>query len=309
MSDVTRRGFLIGGLAGAVTITAAGTTGLMVRPTPSWAAEPYALDVTGSYHIHDSSTGCVIDVRVSGNKRYITANGLPNHSTGAFPNSHNPNTIRSQAYSYELPISPKKSSKMTYNVPQPFGIAINGVIFDPYAAEWYRGDRNSGWQKNALSPNVDLGLDGSHAHVQPNGSYHYHGIPDGLVATLDSRKHSPLIGWAGDGFPIYLDRGYRKPKHKSSGVKTLKSGWKLKSGSRPSGPGGTYDGTYEEDYTYDSSTGDLDIANGRFQVTPEYPNGTYCYILTTSYPVIPRRFVAPVSSSFTKSAGPLRNSS
>ena len=303
MTDVTRRGFLLGGLAGAVTMTAAGTTGLLVRAEPSWAAEPFALDVTGSYQIHDVSTGCVIDVKVRSGVRVITANGLPNHSTGAFPNAHNPNTIRAQAYSYELPLNPTKSVKSTYNVPQPFGIALNGVIFDPYAAEWWQNNRSSGWQKNALSPNVNLGLDSSHAHVQPSGAYHYHGIPNGLVATLDARKHSPLIGWAGDGFPIYLNRGYKSAKDAKSGVKTLKSGWVCKQGTRPSGPGGTYDGTYEEDYRYDSSVGDLDKANGRFQVTPEYPNGTYCYVLTTAYPVIPRRFVAPIANSFAKLGG------
>lgn len=309
MTDVTRRGFLLGGLAGAVTITAAGTTGLLVRPTASWAAMPFAIDVTGSYQIRDTSTGCVIDVRVRKGVRVITANGLPNHATGAFPNAHNPNSIRAQVYEYELPTSPTKTSKSTYNVPQPFGIAINGVIFDPYAAEWWRNDRSSGWQKNALSPNNDLGLDSNHAHVQPSGAYHYHGIPDGLVATLDARRHSPLLGWAGDGFPIYLSRGYKKAKDAGSGVKTLTSGWALKKGSRQGGPGGSYDGTYEEDYAYDSERGDLDKANGRFQVTPEYPNGTYCYILSSSYPVIPRRFVAPIASSFVKSGGPPMRSS
>lgn len=304
MTQVTRRGFVLGGLAGALTVTAAGTTGLLVRPEPSWAAEPYALDVSGSYQIHDVETGCTMNVQVSGGHRRITANGLPNHATGAFPNAHNPNSIRQQSYSYLLPAAPKKTSTSTYNVPQAFGIAINGVIFDPYAAEWWQRNPRSGWQLNALSPDVNLGLDSSHAHVQPSGAYHYHGIPDGLVATLDARKHSPLIGWAGDGFPIYLNRGYKKAKDAKSGVKTLKSSWRLKSGTRPSGPGGSFDGMYEEDYHFVSGAGDLDKANGRFQVTPEYPNGSYCYILTASYPVIPRRFVGSIASSFARLGGP-----
>jgi hypothetical protein len=48
------------------------------------------------------------------------------------------------------------------------------------------------------------GTDTSNAHVQPNGMYHYHGIPEGLVTKLgNGNKAMTLIGWAADGFPIY----------------------------------------------------------------------------------------------------------
>ena len=39
-------------------------------------------------------------------------------------------------------------------------------------------------------------------------------------------------------------------------------------------------GTYIEDYEYVEGLGDLDRYNGRFCVTPEYPNGVYCYFTT-----------------------------
>jgi hypothetical protein len=39
-------------------------------------------------------------------------------------------------------------------------------------------------------------------------------------------------------------------------------------------------GWYREDYEYIASSGDLDIHNGRFCKTPEYPNGIYCYFAT-----------------------------
>ncbi|AIX25070.1 hypothetical protein Syn7803US110_74 [Synechococcus phage ACG-2014d] len=39
-------------------------------------------------------------------------------------------------------------------------------------------------------------------------------------------------------------------------------------------------GTFIEDYIYEESYGDLDGHNGRYTVTPEYPNGTYAYFLT-----------------------------
>lgn len=39
-------------------------------------------------------------------------------------------------------------------------------------------------------------------------------------------------------------------------------------------------GTFVEDYIYDDTVGDLDEHNGRYCVTPEYPNGTYAYFST-----------------------------
>jgi len=301
---LTRRGFLLTGLAGAVTVTAAGTTGLLVRTAPSRAAELAVLDVTGDYTLIDSATGCEVRVTVRNGVRRIRANGLPNHSTGQFPNAHNPNSISAQSYDYSLPATPKQSAASTrYELPQPFGIAINGVEFDPYAAEWWGGIRGGDWQYNALGGGINLGLDDSHAHVQPTGAYHYHGLPEGLIDTLPATRHSPLIGWAGDGFPIYLHRGYKKRMDSKSGLKTLTSSYVVRSGTRPSGPGGTYDGTFEEDFRYKKRAGNLDKANGRFQVTPEFPKGTYCYILTKDWPVIPRRFVADIAADFVKAPG------
>ena len=48
----------------------------------------------------------------------------------------------------------------------------------------------------------------SNAHVQPNGTYHYHAVPNGL---LESALNEPgwrfiQLGWASDGFPIYYSR-------------------------------------------------------------------------------------------------------
>ena len=52
----------------------------------------------------------------------------------------------------------------------------------------------------------DGGLDDHHAHVQPTGAYHYHGLPTGLIEHLRKEKDDNkmlLIGYAADGFPIY----------------------------------------------------------------------------------------------------------
>ena len=57
---------------------------------------------------------------------------------------------------------------------------------------------------------IALGLDENHAHVQSTGAYHYHAAVSLLLSEdgLQSYKHSPLIGWAGDGFTIYTLYGW-----------------------------------------------------------------------------------------------------
>ena len=80
----------------------------------------------------------------------------------------------------------------------------------------------------------------------------------------------------------------------------MKSSWRLKAGNRPDdGPGGRYDGTFSADYEYVEDLGDLDECNGRFGVTPEYPDGTYYYVITEDFPVIPRCFKGRPDKSFT----------
>ena len=88
--------------------------------------------------------------------------------------------------------------------------------------------------------------------------------------------HSPIIGYAYDGHPIYGPYGFVDPLDSSSGIQVLKTGYKLDSSTVVDRPSGFLDGFFVEDYTYDA-TGDLDVHNTRFCKTPEYPNGTYAY--------------------------------
>jgi hypothetical protein len=170
-------------------------------------------------------------------------------------------------------------------------VAINGVPFDPGANEFWHHDRNSGWQYEPMTGHLNLGVDDSNAHVQPTGAYHYHGLPIGLIANVkNAKEHMLLIGWAADGFPIYAPWGYTDATNAQSPIKDLKSSFKLKSGTRPNGPGGTYDGTYVADFEYVAGAGDLDDCNGRFGVTPEFPGGIYQYYITKDFPFIPRKF-------------------
>ncbi len=237
--------------------------------------------------------------------RQINANGISEHDTGTFPNDGNPNTISEQRYAYTVPLQPAVSSGSEPVWGYNFGIGVNGVPFDPGAAEWYLGERNSEWQYAALSGAVALGLDDNHAHVQPTGAYHYHGKPTGLLSNqgVDGINHSPIIGWAADGFPIYALYGYQDGNDPESAITILASGYQIKPGNRPSGseqPGGYYDGTFVADYEYIEGLSELDECNGRTTVTPDYPDGTYAYFITENWPVIPRCFKGTPDTSFRK---------
>ncbi len=244
------------------------------------------------------------EIRTKDLQRVFEANGIPEHKVGQFPNRGNPHTIAQQRYLFSIPMNPKIAEQITStNFPadrpgppnRPFGIAMNGVLLDPGTAEFWMGDRSLNWNYDALGGAVDLGLDENHAHVQPDGSYHYHGLPTLYLKKLgaDGSKHSPQIGWAADGFPIYSLYGYLDAKDAQSPIIELTSSYRLKSGDRPGGadgPGGKYDGAFTRDYEFVEGSGIFDECNGRFCLTPEFPDGTYAYFLTAQWPVVPRSF-------------------
>ncbi|MBW4621305.1 MAG: YHYH protein [Cyanosarcina radialis HA8281-LM2] len=242
-----------------------------------------------------------VRIYLKGNYRYIVANGLPNHQTGTFPNPGNPNSIKAQSYQLRVPANPQIAAKIRRFQFGRFGVAVNGVLFDPGAAEFWRGDRN--WQYEALSGKLNLGIDANNAHVQPTGAYHYHGLPTGLIAKLGSSKKMLLIGYAGDGFPVYAPYGYSEPRNSRSPIRQIRSSYRLKQGKRDSGPGGQYDGTFVQDYEYVAGAGDLDECNGRFGVTPEYPKGIYHYYITPEFPFISRAFRGTPDETFVPKEG------
>jgi hypothetical protein len=97
---------------------------------------------------------------------------------------------------------------------------------------------------------------------------------------IKSIDHSPIIGWAYDGNPIYGPYGYST---KQGGTVTqMRSGYRLN--LKPNRPSLSVfsAGFFIQDYTYFEVSDEavLDKNNGRFCVTPEYPNGTYAYFAT-----------------------------
>ena len=91
--------------------------------------------------------------------------------------------------------------------------------------------------------------------------------------------HSPIIGWAYDGNPIYGPFGYSDPDNINSELKIIQSSYKTDITQVTNRPSGYAPGFFVEDHVFDES-GDLDIHNGRFGKTPEFPNGIYAYFAT-----------------------------
>ena len=245
--------------------------------------------------------------------RFIRSNGLPGHETGEFPSRGNPNAISPQQYEFRVPLEPQPAAggEQRRGGRTLFGVAINGVPFDPGTAEIWRDGRmirggpprEGDWNQEAIDGhgNGQLGLDANRAHVQPTGAYHYHGVPWGLIAQLngDDRSHMLLVGWAADGYPIYAPWGHAEASDAASEVVPLRSSYQLREGERPDGsPGGRYDGTYTQDYAFVEGSGELDELNGREGVTPEFPGGTYYYVVTEQFPFVARQHRGPPDPSF-----------
>ena len=139
-----------------------------------------------------------------------------------------------------------------------------------------------------------------------SGTYGATGLPEvncipylgGALTHPDG--HSKILGIAADGYPIYGPSGYANPNSRTSGTKLMVSGFgydpfitfngvRAFSGSPPPVNSQYPLGTFMQDWVF-AGGGDLDIRNGRYCLTPDYPNGTYAYFITvdsTQTPVYP----------------------
>jgi hypothetical protein len=146
----------------------------------------------------------LVSITTEDGYRVIKSNGWPDHAPGVFPRRGNPNTAAPQSYTFRMPLKPEAAAAPQRGGGWWWGVALNGVPFEPGTGETWRNDPQSGWRYEAATGFLDLGLDEHHAHVQPNGAYHYHALPTGLVARLGGEgRKMLLLGWAADGFPLY----------------------------------------------------------------------------------------------------------
>jgi uncharacterized protein (TIGR03437 family) len=180
------------------------------------------------------------------------------------------------------------------------------------------------WLRDAFFGEAQT-FDACVGHQPASGMYHHHANPiclrgqlgDNVEAVKTSRtgttyrekagpwKHSPILGWSFDGYPIYGPYGFSNPRDSGSEVRRMRPGFRLRSITERStlpdwvlplrnngnrqlttgqfGPAinSTFPlGRYLEDYEFVEGLGDLDVHNGRFTLTPEFPQGTYAYFVT-----------------------------
>lgn len=278
------------GLA-AVTSVSNSTLGIFCSYADTTANNQPSLTITSTSE-WDCSSGT----------RALTANGIPDHEVGTFPNAGNPSTISEQNVTANMTLEPVKTDAVTeLGGPRgTIGFVLNGVKIDAGTGGTCNdsGDNCTlngmvgSWQIEALGQDsFDFGTDQNNAHVQPDGQYHYHGMPEGFVAKRGgSESAMTLIGWAADGFPIYARYGYVVADDASSGLKAMTGSYQHVanvSNARPSTD--LYPlGTFVQDFEYVEGSGDLDECNGREGVTPEFPGGIYHYYATDTYPYFQR---------------------
>tara|TARA_Y100000991_G_scaffold123189_1_gene92915 strand:- start:832 stop:1878 length:1047 start_codon:yes stop_codon:yes gene_type:complete len=231
----------------------------------------------------------------------IEANSIPNHNFND-QGSHFAHEAQAVIHVKTIKRNPEKASEVTpLSLEYDNGVYLNGVKLDLLAAACKGvGDEKVGcfdpsipWRFDPMSEENNFGTDSHHAHVQPDGSYHYHASPSKIYNTS---VEAPVIGFAADGFPI------RGPyiKGEDGVLRLVKSSFKLKEGKRQplegeyENPGGTYTGQFRDDYEYVEDHGDLDECNGM-----DY-NGTYSYFTTQSFPWVLACFKGTPDASFSK---------
>jgi hypothetical protein len=243
----------------------------------------------------------------SGSLRQLTSNGIPDHpvTDGNFATP-----ISTQSVSTSMRLQPTNTGSQTSGAGN-VGYVVNGVKLDPGTAGTCAATAtgtgpgqgcvqiagNDPWRIEALGGAFTFGTDSSNAHVQPTGDYHYHGMPEGYITRLNKGQALTLVAWAKDGFPIYARYGYTNPNDATSAIKVLRGSFQKKAAPDAGRPANTTIfpmGTFTQDYEYVAGSGDLDECNGRFGVTPEFPNGIYHYYITDTYPFIQRCVKGPL---------------
>ena len=286
--------------------------------------------ITGRHYVAGNPTP-IVDavqanvqlVRYNTTYAYVSATGIPAYITGPFLDGNN-SLATAQNKIFRIPLAPIQGTGTVATTGGNIGVFKNGVaLFDyrdgvAYSATAPNGicggppnnppcSGASSWTRDAI-PAERAGFDCSKAHPAM-GNYHHHQNPsafnldlvvlsnicntypaDGLYV-INPSEHSPLLGFAYDGFPIYGAYAYTNTDG-TGGISRMKSSYQLKTQTtRTNGPAvnqviGTqtfFNGYFREDYEYVPHTDDpryLDSHNGRFCITPEYPSGIYCYFTT-----------------------------
>ena len=167
-----------------------------------------------------NSVGFESGVLISGENDFcsIISNAIPNHNFNDASASF-ADHVAEVDQAYVIPRLPELSESSTAFSQQLINaVMLNGVNLDLLSAGCYRPDDANAdadgnvaigcsvadaWLLDPLGTEHKFGADAHNAHVQPGGLYHYHGNPNAMFDDNPGPTGSPVIGFAGDGFPIY----------------------------------------------------------------------------------------------------------
>ena len=206
---------------------------------------------------------------------YVESAGLSLHSFGPLEANQYDAAAGPRTLAFQFPRLPKPAVLHAHTPLGITGVFVTGVpLYNPIGVVSYQNQNI--WHYDAVAQAA--------------------GRSSSLLSSLAaaSGRHSPVIGFALDGYPIYGPFGWDA----AGNVKRMESGYRLRPISRRDTlPDGTLltpaqegpnpapefpSGTFAEDYEYSPAPGDLDEFNGRFAKTPDYPQGRYAYFLATT---------------------------
>lgn len=241
---------------------------------------------------YDGIESNVQQVQYSDANVYVSCTCIPGYDIG--PWVGNPNVPSNQNFVYKITRFPVQNTGTLIETPLGhIGVWTNGVsIFNAKDAMSFE---NEGiWNQNAILVEGSS-FDDCLGHPAPNGEYHHHLNPTCLYDDENSTVHSPVIGYAFDGFPVYGAYGFANTDG-SGEIIRMRSSYRLRTitdrttladgtilSASQYGPAISIDyplGYYIEDFEFVPGLGDLDEHNGRFCITPEYPGGIYAYFVT-----------------------------
>ena len=130
------------------------------------------------------------EATTEGDQLVVTSNGIPDYDVGGFPGPSNPNSVEEQDFTFTIPLQPKRAAEPGELPMGPIGVMVNGIPF-------YNPNNAQG--QDAVEVEV---FDSCEGHPDPQGIYHYHQYSD-CVTDDPGEGHSPLIGFAFDGYALY----------------------------------------------------------------------------------------------------------
>ena len=258
------------------------------------------LDTSG-----DDNLQCEVSITVNETLVFITTNGIPNHDfESMLACTQGGDCTAEQNYAWTIPRNPTNDTTGGHDsaeCPEANGeyecaadrgaiaVAINGVPL--YGPEDGPGGDAVAAEHGAFVEDrqpIDLGI--CHGHNAMGGTYHYHAdsncmhwhagagenikddydmsTPQAVAQNTYDGNHSKVIGVAYDGYPIYGFWGYSD----TMSIVEMKSSYELKSGETG------YNGI--DDYKFTEGLGHLDVCNGHFGPTPDFPQSIYHYHTT-----------------------------